>query len=43
MFDEVSRDSGGGRLQHLAQNWEMILTDQWVLSIIKEGYKLEFI
>lgn len=28
---------------HFAQNWEFITTDQWVLSIIKEGCNLDFI
>ena len=32
----------GGRLTKFLQNWEQITTDKWVLSIIKEGYKLEF-
>lgn len=25
------------------KNWEKITSDQWVLSTIKEGYKLEFL
>lgn len=33
----------GGCLSKFLQNWEMITLDQWVLSIISEGYKLEFI
>jgi hypothetical protein len=32
----------GGCLNKFLPNWEKIATDQWVLSIIKEGYKLEF-
>ena len=33
----------GGRLRHFLPKWEQITRDQWVLNIIKEGYKLEFI
>ena len=33
----------GDRLTHFQKNWQLITTDKWVLSIIKEGYKLEFI
>ncbi|CAC5402810.1 unnamed protein product [Mytilus coruscus] len=33
----------GGRLKYFLQNWKMITTDQLVLSIIEEGYKLEFL
>ena len=33
----------GGCLKYFLQNWKMITTDQWVLSIIEEGYKLEFL
>ena len=32
----------GGRLTHFIKEWEQITQDQWVLSTIKEGYKLEF-
>ena len=33
----------GGRLTHFLQNWKQITTDQWVISIIEMGYKLEFL
>ena len=33
----------GGRLSHFLPEWEKITTDKWILSIIKEGYQLEFI
>lgn len=33
----------GGRLGHFWQNWEKITNGNWVLQIVKEGYKLEFI
>ena len=33
----------GGRLRFFLQNWKKITDDQWVLSVIEEGYKLEFI
>jgi hypothetical protein len=33
----------GGRLRFFLENWNKITDDQWVLSIILEGYKLEFI
>ena len=33
----------GGRLGHFWQNWEKIINDNWVLQIVKKGYKLEFI
>lgn len=32
-----------GRLTYFLNEWEKITNDQWVLSIIKEGYKLEFL
>lgn len=32
----------GGRLTYFLKEWEQITQDQWVLSVIKEGYKLEF-
>ena len=33
----------GGRLIYFLDEWKQITNDQWVLSIIKEGYKLEFV
>ncbi|XP_063442613.1 uncharacterized protein LOC134722909 [Mytilus trossulus] len=35
--------SVGGRLIYFLKKWEQITDDQWVLSVIKEGYKLEFL
>lgn len=32
----------GGRIQFFYQNWLQITDDQWILSLIREGYKLEF-
>ena len=32
----------GGRLVHFLSKWEQITQDQWVLDIIRDGYKLEF-
>lgn len=32
----------GGRLRFFLSHWEKITDDQWVLSVIKEGYKIEF-
>lgn len=32
----------GGQLRFYLLMWETIITDQWVLSIVREGYKLEF-
>ena len=32
----------GGRLRFFLENWKKITNDQWVLSVIEEGYKLEF-
>ena len=32
-----------GRLRFFLENWKKITDDQWVLSLIEEGYKLEFI
>ena len=40
MFPEIPV---GGRLKFFAKNWQLITQDNWVLSIIKEGYKLEFL
>ena len=33
----------GGRLSHFLKEWEQITQDQWILSIIRKGYKLEFL
>jgi hypothetical protein len=33
----------GGRLNFFQKNWEKITDDQWIISIMKEGYKLEFL
>ena len=33
----------GGRLSHFLTDWESITSDRWVLELIREGYKLEFI
>ena len=33
----------GGGLRFFFQNWKKITDDQWVLSVIKASYKLEFI
>ena len=32
----------GGRLAHFALNWQNITKDQWVLSLIKNGYQIPF-
>ncbi|CAC5417774.1 unnamed protein product [Mytilus coruscus] len=32
----------GGRLKHFVQEWESITDDQWVLTTLQEGLKLEF-
>ena len=32
----------GGRLAHFALNWQNITNDQWVLSLIKNGYQIPF-
>ena len=33
----------GGRLTHFLTEWESITSDKWVLDLIREDYKLEFI
>lgn len=33
----------GGRLTHFLENWQEITNDKWVLSLIQEAYKLEFL
>lgn len=33
----------GGRLVHFFPKWEEITNDKWVLAIIQNGYKLEFL
>ena len=33
----------GGRLTHFLSGWKKVTTDRWVLNIIREGLKLEFI
>ena len=30
----------GGRLAHFAQNWAKITDDEWVLSLIRNGYRI---
>ena len=32
----------GGKLAHFALNWQNITNDQWVLSLIKNGYQIPF-
>ena len=32
----------GGRQKYFIKEWENIIKDQWVLSVLKHGYKLEF-
>ena len=32
----------GGRLGHFANNWEKVTKDKWVLSVVKNGYKIPF-
>ena len=32
----------GGRLAHFAQNWAEITDDEWVLSLIRKGYRIPF-
>ena len=33
----------GGRLRFFTDNWKKITDDEWVLSVVQEGYKLEFV
>jgi mRNA-degrading endonuclease HigB of HigAB toxin-antitoxin module len=33
----------GGRLSHFLPQWKNITTDKWVLDVISQGYKLEFV
>ena len=33
----------GGRLCHFAREWRTVTDDQWVLSVVKNGYKLDFV
>ena len=33
----------GGRLSQFLPEWESLTNDQWVLEIIREGYKLPFV
>ena len=32
----------GGRLRHFADQWAALTDDQWLLSVIRDGYKLDF-
>ena len=32
----------GGRFVHFAQNWAKITDDEWVLSLIRKGYRIPF-
>jgi hypothetical protein len=33
----------GGRIQKFKQNWINLVSDQWVLNIVSQGYKIEFV
>ena len=33
----------GGRLAHFAQNWAKITDDKWVLSLVRNGYRIPFL
>ena len=33
----------GGRLTHFAQNWAKITDDEWVLSLVRKGYRIPFL
>ena len=33
----------GGRLAHFAQNWAKITDDEWVLSLVRKGYRIPFL
>ena len=33
----------GGRLKFFLDEWKKITNDQWILSVIEEGYKLDFL
>jgi len=37
LFPKIPVD---GSLSHFLKEWEQITQDQWILSIIREGYKL---
>ena len=41
-YQQCPQISVGGRLRFFMENWGKITDDQWVLSVIEEGYKLEF-
>ena len=32
----------GGRLRHFAKSWQEVTHDHWVLSVVRNGYSLEF-
>ena len=33
----------GGRLAHFAQNWAKITDDEWVLYLVRKGYRIPFL
>ena len=33
----------GARLLHFAKEWEKITQDQWILSLVREGYMIPFV
>ena len=33
----------GGRLAHFAQNWARITDEEWVLSLVRKGYRIPFL
>ena len=33
----------GGRLSHYLKEWETVTADNWVLELIRDGYKMEFL
>ena len=43
LLDCQAPDSVGGRVSYSLDNWKVITQDPWVLSVVKEGYQIEWV
>ena len=43
LLDCQAPDQVGGRVSWFVQNWEKIVQDPWVLSVVRTGYRIEWL
>ena len=43
LLDFVAPDAVGGRVTLFLKNWEKVTRDPWVLSVVKNGYQIEWV